>query len=108
MRTAPRFPVATIILIAVSICAAFIGLFQPEMVESLGFVSTQPSLPKALFSLFIHANLIHLFSNMVFLAAVGPAVELAAGTARFLVVYLLGGLAGVLAHYLLARTADVP
>lgn len=108
MSITHRFPVATLLLIAVSIGAAFVGLFQPEMVESVGFVSTHPSLSKALFSLFVHANLIHLFSNMVFLAAVGPAVEMAAGTVRFLVVYVVGGLGGVLAHYLLARTADVP
>lgn len=108
MSITHRFPVATLVLIAISIGAAFVGLFQPDMVESVGFVSTNPAIPKALFSLFVHVNLIHLFSNMVFLAAVGPAVEMAAGTVRFLIVYLVGGLGGVLAHYLLARTADVP
>jgi len=49
--------------------------------------------------MFMHQNVLHLLGNMVFLAAVGPAVEIAAGSVRFVIVYFLGGFAGVIAHW---------
>ena len=43
---------------------------------------------------FSHSNFIHLLSNMIFLVLVGTAVEALVGSAGFLVVYILGGVAG--------------
>jgi hypothetical protein len=45
---------------------------------------------------------------MVFLAAVGPVVEISAGSIRFLTVYLLGGIAGVLAHLVFTQGLKNP
>src|SRR5438876_8375713 len=45
-------------------------------------------------SAFLHANLIHIGFNMYFLWFVGTAVEQALGRGRFLLVYLISGLAG--------------
>ncbi len=45
-------------------------------------------------STFLHANLIHIGFNMYFLWFVGGAVEQALGRGRFLLVYLVSGLAG--------------
>ncbi len=57
----------------------------------------------------MHQNVLHLLGNMVFLAAVGPAVEMAAGSVRFVLVYFLGGFAGVIAHWLFTQnTHHVP
>ena len=84
-------------------------LAEPDMVDRLGFSAAEPSLPGAFTSIFLHQNLIHLLGNMVFLAAVGPAVEIGAGTIRFLSVFLGGGLAGVAAHWALApKMGGVP
>ena len=88
---------------------AFVVVLNPTMMEKVGFDSSSPHLTTALTSLFVHANLLHLLGNMVFLAAVGPAVEAAAGTLRFACVYLLGGLIGVLAHFgLSAKIGGAP
>jgi hypothetical protein len=45
---------------------------------------------------------------MIFLAAVGAAVELATGSLRFAAVYFLSGIVGVLCHYLVLRHVGSP
>jgi rhomboid protease GluP len=50
--------------------------------------------------MFIHVNLIHLFVNMYSLLMVGPFVEKFYGPARFVVFWILTGIAGVVASYL--------
>ncbi len=52
--------------------------------------------------IFIHIGPIHLFVNMYSLYAIGPQVERLYGTARFLILYLLSGVAGVAASYAFA------
>jgi len=55
---------------------------------------------------FLHANLFHLLGNLVFLAAVGAAVEIATGPLRFGLVYFASMLAGVGLHWIVLRHAD--
>jgi rhomboid protease GluP len=52
---------------------------------------------------FIHINLIHLLVNMYSLWAVGPYVEKLYGSAKFVVFWVLTGVAGVVASYLTVR-----
>lgn len=53
-------------------------------------------------SAFLHANFFHILFNMVSLAIIGPAVEVALGRARFLALYLVAALGGSVASYLLS------
>jgi membrane associated rhomboid family serine protease len=53
-------------------------------------------------AMFLHANFQHIFFNMIALLIVGPAVEVLLGKARFLALYLLAGLGGSVASYLLS------
>lgn len=103
-----RWPVLTLILIAANIAAAFAVVIDPPLVDSFGFQSDHPRFVTVLTSLFLHANLLHLLGNMLFLAGVGAAVELATGTARFGIVYFLSGIVGVVAHYFLTRQSLDP
>ncbi len=103
LNTPQRQPFATLVIIALNIAAAFAILGDPALVYKLGFVSSNPSFKTAFCSLFMHQNVLHLLGNMVFLAAVGPAVEIAAGSIRFLLVYFLGGFAGVVAHWIFTQ-----
>lgn len=102
MKPSQPIPFATLLVIAANIFAAFVLLFQPDLVNTYGFIATQPNFLAAFTCLFLHLNVLHLLGNMLFLAAVGPAVEIAAGTGRFISVYLLGGFAGVAAHFAMA------
>jgi membrane associated rhomboid family serine protease len=52
--------------------------------------------------IFIHIGPIHLLVNMYSLYVIGPQVERLYGTARFLILYLLTGVAGVAASYYFA------
>ena len=108
MSTEQRLPVSTLVLIAANIAAAFVLVWQPELVKPYGFNAADPSVLTAFTCLFLHLNLLHLLGNMVFLAAVGPAVESAAGVARFLTVYFLGGFAGVAVHWIFADKTGSP
>ena len=83
--------------------AFFLAVRDQDLWIQYGFNPNYPTLLDAFASLFIHTNLLHLLGNMLFLAAVGAAVELAAGSVRFTIVYFAGGLAGVLVHLLVLR-----
>ncbi len=53
--------------------------------------------------MFLHVNLLHLLVNMYSLWIVGPYVEKLYGSAKFVVFWVLTGVAGVLASYLTVR-----
>jgi len=109
LSTDQRLPISTLALIAANLAAAFSLIWQPDLVKDYGFNPADPTVLTAFTSMFLHLNLLHLLGNMVFLAAVGPAVEWAAGAARFLSVYFLGGLAGVAVHWAFAdKTGNPP
>ena len=55
--------------------------------------------------MFIHVNLLHLLVNMYSLWIIGPYVEKLYGSAKFVVFWVLTGIAGVLASYLTVRPA---
>ncbi len=99
-----RIPIATLIFIAINIIAAFVAALNPFFVEEWGFKGGSLLSLTVISNLFIHANLLHLAGNMLFLAAVGPAVEFAAGSWRFVTVYLVGGIFGVIAHRMLSHS----
>jgi rhomboid protease GluP len=55
--------------------------------------------------IFVHVNLPHVLINMYSLWVVGPYVEKLYGSAKFIVFWVLTGIAGVLASYLTVRPA---
>jgi rhomboid protease GluP len=56
--------------------------------------------------MFIHINLIHLLVNMYSLWVVGPYVERLYGSAKFVVFWVITGIAGVVASYLTVVSPD--
>ena len=61
-----------------------------------GIAPSQPATWETAFtSMFLHANLLHIGGNMVFLAVFGATLEDTIGRLRFLAFYLLGGLAAL-------------
>ena len=62
----------------------------------VGTVASQPATWLTAFTaMFLHANLLHIAGNMIFLAVFGGTLEDALGRVRFLAYYLLGGLAAL-------------
>ncbi len=102
-----RIPFATLLLIVANLVVAVFTLGADRAEWAWGFIPSSPDWTKLVASMFAHTNPVHLLGNMVFLAAVGPAVETAAGSIRMLLVYVAGGLLGGLAH-LAMTTATQP
>ena len=59
-------------------------------------------------AMFMHGGWLHLLGNMLFLWIFGDNVEDRLGHAKFLVFYLLAGIAGTLAQFALAPHSSVP
>lgn len=58
--------------------------------------------------MFVHINMLHLLVNMYSLWIIGPYVEKLYGSAKFVVCWVLTGIAGVVASYLTVVTPDTP
>ena len=72
------------------------------IVANVVVYATGVSTMSMLANMFVHANLVHLVGNMVFLAAAGAIVERELGSIRFLAIYLAAGVAGCLLHTLVS------
>lgn len=59
-------------------------------------------------SMFLHGGLLHLGGNMLYLWIFGDNVEDKLGHLRFLIFYILSGLAGSMAHVLTSSGSQVP
>ena len=59
-------------------------------------------------SMFLHANLLHIVGNMVFLAVFGCTLEDTIGRLRFLAFYFLGGLAALALSIAVSPDSAVP
>jgi membrane associated rhomboid family serine protease len=59
-------------------------------------------------SLFLHAGIIHLAGNMIYLMVFGKNVEDSLGHGRFLIFYLLSGIAAAFFQFLYDPSAAVP
>ena len=110
-----RFPLMTYALLLVNIL-----IFYFEVRGGEAFITTWSFVPARFFanpvgdlaslftSMFLHASLIHLGSNMLYLLIFGDNVESFFGHFKFLVFYLVSGLAGNLAQGLFSANSTVP
>jgi membrane associated rhomboid family serine protease len=117
-QPAKRFPFVTIFLIAANV-AVFAGwqlrVGLEESVQLAALVPAQithaPAGPAALHlfsSMFMHGGVMHLLGNMWFLWVFGNKVEAATGPVRFLIFYLLCGIAAAAAHVACAPHSHLP
>lgn len=114
-------PLATYALILMNVAIFVVRLLSPQLnAQILEWGANHPpsvllngEYHRLLTSMFLHAsiygpsgelapqNFLHLFFNMYILYAVGASLEQMFGHTRFLIVYLLGGLAGSILSVLL-------
>jgi len=112
-RRPTRFPVMTASIIAVNAL-----MFVIELVGGDTFVTTWSLHPAdivagrhlitILTSMFMHGSWSHILGNMVFLWAFGPEIEDLMGRRKYLVFYLLGGLAATAAQVAADPSSTVP
>jgi len=112
-RNPVRFP-----LVTVSLIVANVLVFLWEIGAGDAAILRFAVVPAALMhghgwitpftAMFLHGGFMHIAGNMVFLQAFAPAVEDTMGRIRFLLFYLLGGLAATAAQVALDPTSTVP
>jgi membrane associated rhomboid family serine protease len=80
--------------------------FKPIYLEPMLW----PQLYTLFSSMFIHSvgNVFHILGNMLIFFFVGVAFEQRVGWKRFLIIYLLSGMCGSLAHSMLNLGSDIP
>lgn len=86
-------------------------LFGGAALGGGGNIGQQIKIPEGLTLItyqFLHGDIFHLLSNMLFLWVFGDNVEDAMGHVKFLVFYLLCGIAGGLAHAAFLPTSGLP
>jgi len=59
-------------------------------------------------SMFLHGGIMHLVGNMLYLWIFGNNIEDAMGHGRFIVFYLLAGVAASMAHFLTDLSSEIP
>jgi len=121
---APAFPFVVYALIALNVYVFFREAQAPETDRFINAFATipydvthwvtlappSPSFPPLTIvtSMFLHGSILHIVFNMLFLFVFGPAVEYLTGHLRFVVFYLLSGIAGGLAQIAIGPGSHVP
>jgi membrane associated rhomboid family serine protease len=112
-RTPERFPLVTVSLIVVNVLAfawevgteeaAIIewAVVPAELLRGHGWITPFTAM-------FLHGGVMHIVGNMVFLAVFAPMIEDAMGRGKFVLFYLLGGLAATAAQIAMDPASTVP
>jgi membrane associated rhomboid family serine protease len=91
VRGVPRVTLA-LVLLNVAAFGVSLGIGgDPETLYAVAFKAANPTVTTALASLFLHAGVLHLLGNLIFLSVFGPPLESRLGAVRYLVAYLACG-----------------
>ena len=107
------FPSVTLLLIVVNaLCFLFEQSLNPYALQLViyrfGLVPDRLHLSSLLTSMFLHGGWMHLIGNMWFLWVFGSRVEDTLGSARYLVYYLLCGVAAAVVHLTFNLGSAIP
>lgn len=112
-----RFPVVTVLLILTNLAVFFawqIKVGLPQSVALAGLVPTElhplstQGVTHLFTSMFMHGGIAHLLGNLWFLWIFGDNVEDEIGRIKFVIFYLLSGVAGAAAHVALNAKSEIP
>ncbi len=108
-------PVVTFSLIGLNVAMFLLELSAgDQFIENWAFIPARFAADPAsnvvtvFTAMFMHGGWMHLLGNMLFLWIFGDNVEDRFGHAKFLIFYLLAGVAGTLAQFVLAPHSPVP
>jgi membrane associated rhomboid family serine protease len=80
----------------------------PARIARIGWTSGPAAVLTLISSTFLHANILHLAGNMLYLFIFGPAVEERIGHARFLWFYVMAGIIAGLSMVAMGPESQVP
>jgi membrane associated rhomboid family serine protease len=112
-RRPVRFPIATVTIVGLN---AIMFLFELQGGDA--FINRWSLVPADIVAgrnlltiftaMFMHAGWEHILGNMLFFWVFGPEIEDVMGPLRFIVFYLLGGLAATFAQVVVDPTSTIP
>jgi membrane associated rhomboid family serine protease len=112
-RRPVRFPIATVVIIAINFVVFFL-----ELAGGDAFINRWSMVPAdimaghnlitLLTAMFMHAGWEHILGNMLFFWVFAPDIEDVMGPLRFTTFYLLGGLAASFAQIVIDPSSTVP
>jgi rhomboid protease GluP len=117
VNLARKIPLATTSLIAINIVVLGLGLLsgsQLQIILNYGFIpnnlfhinnnnlAISDVLTRLFTSMFIHSGIAHLAFNILALAYLGGYAERSVGIPRYILIYILAGIAGALFHSVIA------
>jgi len=122
----PIFPLVVYLLVVLNVAVFLheIGIANPHLREA--FIDANalipydlthgvqlappapPTLETLVTSQFLHASVLHIFFNMLFLVVFGPEIEYLLGHVRFVLFYLACGIAGNVAQVAVMTGSHVP
>ncbi|MBI4176708.1 MAG: rhomboid family intramembrane serine protease [Candidatus Aenigmarchaeota archaeon] len=104
-----RFPVVNTAIIIANIIVFIWSLTNFEaIIETFGFRPAELAMVTIFTSMFLHGGIDHIFGNMWFLFIYGDNVEDRFGKVKYLLFYLLAGVAATLTHYATNLGSDIP
>jgi membrane associated rhomboid family serine protease len=112
-----RFPIITVLLIVANVAVFFAWQMRtglPRSVALAGLVPTElypislPGVEHLFTSMFMHGGIAHLLGNLWFLWIFGDNVEDEIGRIKFVILYLLSGIAGAATHVALHSQSKLP
>lgn len=99
----------TYALIAVNVIVFIISLLDYEnIINAFGFKPSEFVFITLFTSMFLHGGIDHIFGNMWFLWIFGDNIEDKFGKIKYIVFYVLSGVAATLAHYITNLGSDIP
>jgi membrane associated rhomboid family serine protease len=112
-RRPARYPAMTTAIILMNVLVFVLEIMGGEsFVQQWSVIPADIAFGKnwlTVFSaMFMHGGWLHIIGNMVFLHAFGPEVEDAMGRLRYLIFYLLSGIAATLAQVVMLPSSHVP
>jgi membrane associated rhomboid family serine protease len=123
-RRLPIVPFVVYLLIALNVLVfvqelqapdidRFIDLFATipyDITHGVVLAAPSPAIPALTIvtAMFLHASVLHIAFNMLFLFVFGPEIEYVCGHLRFAVLYLLCGIAGGIAQIAIGPGSHVP
>lgn len=104
-----RFPFVNFLFIIMNIAVFAISLSAFEQfIDAYGFKPAQFSILTMLTSMFLHGGVAHIFGNMWFLYIFGDNVEDRLGHFKYIIFYILAGIAATLLHFALNLNSNIP
>lgn len=106
-------PVMTLAIIAVNVFCFLFEISLPEytrdrFIAHYALIPDQLHLTSFVTSMFLHGGWLHLIGNMWFLWIFGSHIEDAMGSAKFLIFYLISGIASAVVQAVVQHGSPVP